>query len=63
MTTKFPEYSLCPKCQKFQDKTYRKFCGDCGTALINKCPECSSPFYEKSDFCAQCGHKTVTQKA
>jgi hypothetical protein len=33
----------------------KKFCGDCGTALENRCPQCGADNPANKKFCGECG--------
>jgi hypothetical protein len=59
MPAKAREYSLCPSCKEFKERTYRTHCGRCGTELVKKCPDCGKPFYDTGDFCSMCGQRLV----
>ncbi|MDD3271730.1 MAG: ImmA/IrrE family metallo-endopeptidase [Syntrophomonadaceae bacterium] len=50
---------FCPKCLKPQ-KQRLATCGDCGTALVNKCtnPSCNKRYDGASRYCHSCGAPT-----
>jgi hypothetical protein len=58
-----PEYALCPRCKKFQNKNdwsfFHEFCLDCGTKLIQECPGCKKPIYAPTNCCGLCGHRLL----
>lgn len=46
---------ICPSCGAKTAKG--KFCSECGTALIKKCPSCTAEVAPGAKFCAECGEK------
>ncbi|MCH8289544.1 AAA family ATPase [Candidatus Poribacteria bacterium] len=47
----------CPNCQH-ENKTGRKFCGQCGTKLGWKCADCGFTNHPSDRFCGGCGTKS-----
>ena len=50
-----PNQIVCPSCGK--PTPTGKFCIECGTALVQKCPNCGSDLPAGSKFCPECGEK------
>ena len=46
---------ICPVCGKKTPKG--KFCMECGSPLINKCPNCGAEVSQGGKFCLECGTK------
>ncbi len=46
---------VCPKCGKETPKG--KFCVECGSPLIAKCPNCGGTLQQGAKFCQECGTK------
>ena len=44
----------CPACGT-ENELDRKFCGECGTALVRACPSCGTPNAPAVKFCGECG--------
>ena len=44
----------CPACGT-PNEVGRKFCGECGTALVFACPHCGTPNPPGTKFCGECG--------
>ena len=44
----------CPQCSH-ENKAGRKFCAECGSALVVVCPKCSAPSEQGEKFCGECG--------
>ncbi len=44
---------ICPNCRARVAKG--KFCGECGTPLIAKCPNCQTELQQGIKFCGECG--------
>lgn len=45
----------CPNCGKPIENKNIKFCPECGTALIQKCPKCETALENNPKFCPECG--------
>lgn len=48
---------ICPHCQK-PNRDQRRFCGDCGTSLTQKCTSCDFVNEAVDRFCGGCGLAT-----
>ena len=44
----------CPSCGG-ENPAARKFCGECGRALLRQCPHCGAPNLPQQKFCGECG--------
>jgi hypothetical protein len=44
----------CSKCGS-DSPAGKKFCGDCGAALVNNCPKCGAENPSGKHFCGDCG--------
>src|SRR5215467_4337363 len=44
----------CSKCGS-DNRQGRKFCTNCGTALVAACPKCGAPIQPDERFCGECG--------
>ncbi|MGI8617337.1 MAG: double zinc ribbon domain-containing protein, partial [Actinomycetota bacterium] len=53
---------VCPNCSS-ENETGRKFCKECGSALVIVCPACTSPNAPDSKFCGECGAAFGTSAA
>ncbi|MBA3737598.1 MAG: AAA family ATPase [Actinobacteria bacterium] len=53
---------VCPNCSS-ENETGRKFCKECGSALVIVCPACTSPNAPDSKFCGECGAALGTSAA
>jgi class 3 adenylate cyclase/tetratricopeptide (TPR) repeat protein/ABC-type dipeptide/oligopeptide/nickel transport system ATPase component len=51
----------CPKCQ-FENPENMRFCGRCGSKLVNICPECEFTNPPGFQFCGNCGAR-LSQEA
>jgi hypothetical protein len=45
---------ICPACGT-ENRSDRKFCSQCGTALALPCPSCGASNDPSDAFCGQCG--------
>jgi class 3 adenylate cyclase/tetratricopeptide (TPR) repeat protein len=53
---------ICSSCGT-ANETGRKFCKECGSALVVVCPTCASPNAPDSKFCGECGAALGTSAA
>jgi hypothetical protein len=53
---------ICSSCGT-ENREGRKFCVQCGVALVRGCPACGTPYEPGERFCGECGTRLETEPA